>query len=283
MNAVKNIKLNSFEDLFGSDKSSTIEINITDLQDFQNHPFKVLDDDDMKKLIESIKQNGVITPIIVRPIEDNKYEIIAGHRRTYASKVIGLKTIPATIKENISDEDATVYMVDSNISREVLLPSEKAFSYKMKQDALKHQGKVGHNTNNSIGEDFGDSGRQVQRYIRLTNLIPELLEFVDINKIKLVPAVELSYIVKEQQKIISEYINQYNKFPGINEAKELRKLSEKNNLTYSNIQILFNNKKNHSKTSIKLSDDIIKQIEIALPNKNLEEAIKEIISSFLNN
>lgn len=283
MGIANKIQLNSYESLFGNDNENIINIDLNDLQDFKNHPFKVLNNNDMDILVESIKQNGVINPIIVRKYDNTKYEILSGHRRSYASKIAGLKTIPAIIKENISDEDATVYMVDSNISREVLLPSEKAFSYKMKQDALKHQGKVGHNTNNSIGEDFGDSGRQVQRYIRLTNLIPELLEFVDINKIKLVPAVELSYIVKEQQKIISEYINQYNKFPGINEAKELRKLSEKNNLTYSNIQILFNNKKNHSKTSIKLSDDIIKQIEIALPNKNLEEAIKEIISSFLNN
>ena len=139
MGIANKIQLNSYESLFGNDNENIINIDLNDLQDFKNHPFKVLNNNDMDILVESIKQNGVINPIIVRKYDNTKYEILSGHRRSYASKIAGLKTIPAIIKENISDEDATVYMVDSNISREVLLPSEKAFSYKMKQDALKHQ------------------------------------------------------------------------------------------------------------------------------------------------
>lgn len=284
MSVVENIKLNKFEDLFmGSDTSSTVELPISELHSFVNHPFKVLENDDMAELVNSIKQNGVINPIIVRTTDDG-YEIIAGHRRTYASKVAGLKTIPAIVKDNISDDEAIIYMVDSNIARETILPSEKAFSYKMKQEAIKHQGKIGSRTNDLIGEQFGDSGRQVQRYIRLTNLISPLIEFVDNNKIKLIPAVELSYLDEKSQIILYQYIDDNEKYPSLKQAKEIKEYyNANNNIIDANIITEIMETKNHGKTKNKLPKEFTKYFDDNMTEAEIEGEIAEILKEYFLN
>lgn len=180
------VKLVSVDELLKvPEGEATEKIAIRDIRPFSNHPFKVIDDEKMDELVESIRENGVLTPIIVRTLSSGGYEMISGHRRMHAAKLLGIETIPAVVKE-LSDEEATVIMVDSNIQREELLPSEKAFALKMKMDALRHQGtsrhevgKLGVETASVVGEGSGMGGRQVQRYIRLTELIPELLDLVD--------------------------------------------------------------------------------------------------------
>ncbi len=283
MSVVENIKLNKFEDLFmGNDTSSTVELPISELHSFANHPFKVLENDDMAELVNSIKQNGVINPIIVRTTNTG-YEIISGHRRTHASKAAGLKNIPAIIKDNISDAEAIIYMVDSNIARETILPSEKAFSYKMKQEALKHQGRIGNRTNDVIGQQFGDSGRQVQRYIRLTNLISQLIEFVDNNKIKLIPAVELSYLDEKSQLILYQYIDDNEKYPSLKQAKEIKEYYNANNNIDTNIITEIMETKNHSKTKNKLPKEFTKYFDNNMTEAEIAEEIAEILKEYFLN
>ena len=211
------VKLESIDALFGIvNEESAMEIEINKIHPFKNHPFKVLDDEKMQDLVDSVKNNGVLTPVLLRQDKDDTYEMISGHRRMHAAQLAGLITIPAIVRE-LSDDDAVIAMVDANIQREELLPSEKAFAYKMKQDAMKHQGArtdltLGQNvpkfkrTTEAIAEGTGESYKQIQRYIRLTELIPELLNLVDNKKIHFTVAVDISYIDKEIQKWIYEYI-----------------------------------------------------------------------------
>ena len=212
------IKLTSIDELLGVvNEESAMEIEINRIHAFKNHPFKVLDDEKMADLIESVKGNGVLTPVLLRSDGEDGYEMISGHRRMHAAAIAGLETIPAIVRE-LSDDDAVIAMVDANIQREELLPSEKAFAYKMKLDAMKRQGKradltCGHNghklgkkSREELGEQVGESARNVQRYIRLTELIPELLDMVDAKKLNFTIAVDISYIDKEMQKWIYEYI-----------------------------------------------------------------------------
>ena len=207
-------------------KEKIEEIDITLIDNFKDHPFKVLDNEELKSLEESIKTNGLMEAVILRPKDDGRYEMISGHRRLLACKKIGLDKIPSRVR-NLTDDEATIYMVDSNLHREKLLPSEKAFAYKMKYEALKHQRKGTANqldtdvrqvgavvrSDEILSEESGDSARQIQRYVRLTNLIPELLKMVDNSELKespsiaLTPAVELSYLKKEEQKSLAEYIS----------------------------------------------------------------------------
>lgn len=211
------LKLTTVEELLGvpSTESST-EIDIDMIHVFKNHPFKVLDDEKMTDLVESIRVNGVLSPVLVRPDGEDSYEMISGHRRMHAAQIVGLTMIPAIVRE-MSDDEAIVYMVDSNIQREELLPSEKAFAYKMKMDALRRQGARQDLTSDhngpklaawSIGKDNGISGTQVKRYIRLTELIPELLDMVDSKRLQFTAGVEISYINKEIQQWICEYIHE---------------------------------------------------------------------------
>ena len=211
------LKLTSVEELLGvpATESST-EIDIYMIHDFKDHPFKVLDDDKMADLVESIRVNGVLSPVLVRPDGEGSYEMISGHRRMHAAKIVGLTMIPAIVRD-LTDDEAIVYMVDSNIQREELLPSEKAFAFKMKMDAMNRQGERGDLTfghhvqkwsHEAIGADSGFSGRQVQRYIRLTELIPELLDMVDSKRLQFTAGVEISYINKEVQQWICEYIHE---------------------------------------------------------------------------
>lgn len=230
------IKLNSFDDLFGSDEPE-MEIELSELENFNNHPFKVIEDESFDKLAESIKENGILTPIIVRSSINGSYEIISGHRRVHACEVLGIEKIPAKTVE-MSDDEAVIAMVDSNIYREKILPSEKAFAYKMKNEALKHQGrKLDKTSASEISES--DSERQVFRYIRLTYLIPDLLRAVDENKLNFLAGVALSYITEENQKKIASYCEAEKKYPGVKEAELLK---SKDNLTFNEIEKIFEKK-----------------------------------------
>ena len=210
------IKLASIDELLGVvNEESAMEIEINKIHAFKNHPFKVLDDEKMQDLIESVKLSGVLTPVLLRVDNNDEYEMISGHRRLHAAKMAGLTTIPAIVRE-LSDDDAVIAMVDANIQREELLPSEKAFAYRMKLEAMKRQGSrtdltLSQNETKSrsdevLSKQVGESRAQVQRYIRLTELIPELLDLVDSKKLKFTVAVDISYIDKEIQKWIYEYI-----------------------------------------------------------------------------
>lgn len=215
----RKIKLTSIDELLGVvNEESAMEIEINRIHAFKDHPFKVLDDEKMADLVESVKTYGVLTPVLLRSDGENGYEMISGHRRMHAAVIAGLETIPAIVRE-LSDDDAVIAMVDANIQREELLPSEKAFAYRMKLNAMKHQGyrtdiTSGQNGQKSKGvvsrdilaEQVGESTRNVQRYIRLTELIPELLDMVDVKKLNFTIAVDISYIDKEMQKWIYEYI-----------------------------------------------------------------------------
>lgn len=213
------LKLTTVEELLGvpATESST-EIDVDMIHVFKNHPFKVLDDEKMSDLVESIRVNGILSPVLVHPDGEDSYEMISGHRRMHAAKIVGLTMIPAIVRE-MSDDEAVIYMVDSNIQREELLPSEKAFAFKMKLDAMKRQGKRTDLTSDqnvqkfqtsrdSLASEFGISGPQISRYIRLTELIPDLLELVDNKRLQITAAVEISYVDKEIQQWICEYIHE---------------------------------------------------------------------------
>ena len=213
------IKLKSVEELLGVvNEESAMDIEIEKIRPFKDHPFKVVDDEKMQDLVESIRVNGVLSPVLIRPVGNDRYEMVSGHRRMHAAQALGLERIPAIIRE-MTDDEATVKMVDSNIQREELLPSEKAFAYKMKMDAMRRQAGrptkenprqiVGnYETADVVGKENGESGRQVQRYIRLTELLPELLDLVDKKRLQFTVAVEISYIDSEVQKWIYEYIRE---------------------------------------------------------------------------
>lgn len=219
------------------------QIPLTELVPFKDHPFRIVEDEPMLRITESISQYGVLTPLIARP-KDGGYEIISGHRRAYAAKQAGLKEVPVIVKE-LNDDEATVLMVDSNFQRERILPSERAFAYKMKMEALKRQGErsdlvqegtsrqlVGKlEMSDQIGKDFGESGRQVQRYIRLTNLIPDVLQLVDEGKISFTPAVELSYLKPEEQEMFLDAMDYAQVSPSLSQAQRMKKLSQEGNAT----------------------------------------------------
>ena len=215
MNERLNFK--SVEELLGVvNEESAMDIEICKISSFKGHPFKVVDDEKMQELVESIKANGVLSPVLIRPTGMDTYEMISSHRRLHATQLAGLTAIPSIIRE-MTDDESVIAMVDANIQREELLPSEKAFAYKMKMDAMRRtagrptkenarQNVGNYETADIIGKDSGESGRQVQRYIRLTELIPELLEYVDLKRIQFTSAVEISYLDKEIQKWLFEYI-----------------------------------------------------------------------------
>ena len=215
------IKLKSVEELLGVvNEESAMDIEIEKIRPFRNHPFKVLDDEKMQDLIESIRTNGILSPVLIRPVGNDRYEMVSGHRRMHAAQLLGQERVPAIIRE-MTDDEATVKMVDSNIQREELLPSEKAFAYKMKLEAMKRQGirndlTSGQNdqklngivSRDLLAEELGESSKQIQRYIRLTELLPELLDLVDKKRLQFTVAVEISYIDSEVQKWIYEYIRE---------------------------------------------------------------------------
>ena len=231
------IKINTYEDIFGGPVSlnEVQYVDMNQLHDFKDHPFQVKDDEDMEKLVESIKQQGVLDPAIVRNRPEGGYEIISGHRRRHAAVRAGLRDIPVIIRD-ISDDEATLAMVDANLHREKLLPSEKAKAYKMKMEALSSQGKRNDLTSCQLGtrfradeaiaENSADSARTIQRFIRLTELLPSLLTMVDENIIKVGVGVELSYLSKEEQQILLSIIERENIHPSLTQAKELHHMSK---------------------------------------------------------
>ena len=254
---------------------------IEKLRPFEGHPFKVEDNEEMDQLVESILTQGVLTPLVVRPLESGEYEVISGHRRLHACKKAGLDSIPAIVTDMDRDA-ATIAMVDSNLHREHILPSEKAYAYKMKIDALKHQGQtcgqVGHKSRDTLSE--GESGRQVQRYIRLTHLIPKILQMVDDGKIALTPAVEISYLTKLEQADLLETMECEDCTPSLSQAMHLKQLSQSGELDMDTIfAILTQLKPNqqekisfkvselrsyfpHSYTASQMTRDILKGLEL---------------------
>lgn len=244
----------------------TKNININLLIPFENHPFKKRDGIEQRELVESIAQNGLLEPITVRSFSAGEYEIISGHRRVEACKELGITEVPATIKE-MSKDEATIAMVDSNIHREHLLPSEKAFAYKMKLEAIKHQGKttscqVGAKlrTDEKIAEIANDSARQIQRYIRLTYLIPELLKLVDEEKIALTPAVELSFLPENEQEILLNEIEYTDATPSLSQAQRLRKLSEEGNFFVDTVFAVLSEEKPNQREQVRISADKLRDI-----------------------
>ena len=244
-----NISLTSYDDIFETDESraeSQLErvqnISISELVPFKDHPFKVVDDEAMLRTTESIAQYGVLTPLIARPLEDGGYEIISGHRRAHAAELAGLTDVPVLVRQ-MDDDAATVLMVDSNLQRENILPSERAYAYKMKKDAIertlgrpKKEGQVvsnyaGKKTSEVIAEGTGESYKQVERYIRLTYLIPELLEMVDQKQISFNPAVELSYLAPEEQEIFMQAMDEVQASPSLSQAQRLKKLAQEGDFT----------------------------------------------------
>ena len=246
-----NISLSSYDDIFETDESradSQLEkvqkIPISELVPFKNHPFKVVDDEAMLRTTESIAQFGVLTPLIARPLEDGGYEIISGHRRAHAAEAAGLTEVPVIVRD-MDDDAATVLMVDSNLQREHILPSERAFAYKMKMEAIKHQGErtdlqlegtssqveTKLRSDEKMADEMGQSRAQIQRYIRLTYLIPELLDLVDEKKISFNPAVELSYLKPTEQEMFLSVMEWSQNAPSLSQAQRLKKLSQEGKLT----------------------------------------------------
>ena len=221
-------------------KEKRTEMPLSDLHPFEGHPFKVLDDELMEQTVESIRQIGVVSPLIVRPDPEGGFEILSGHRRLHAAQLAGLETVPVIVKE-MDDDAAIIFMVDSNLQRENILPSERAFSYKMKLEAMKHQGQRGDLTSDQVGQkswavnqladDANESKTQVQRFIRLTNLIPEILDMVDEKKIAFNPAVELSYLKPSEQKEFLEAMDYAQASPSLSQAQRLKKLSQEGGCT----------------------------------------------------
>ena len=247
------IKLKSVEELLGVvNEESAMDIEIEKIRPFKDHPFKVLDDDKMQDLIESIRINGILSPVLIRPVGNDRYEMVSGHRRMHAAQMLGLERVPAIIRE-MTDDEATVKMVDSNIQREELLPSEKAFAYKMKMEAMRRQGTrtdltsaqndqklIGSTSRSVLAEQFGVSGAQVSRYIRLTELLPELLDLVDKKRLQFTVAVEISYIDPEVQKWIYEYIRENGQIK-LNQITALRTQMQMGAISQSKMIAILNN------------------------------------------
>lgn len=280
-NSANKVEMQSYDDLFGTNAShengKIIEVDIGQLHDFKRHPFQVRDDEEMLELVESVKTRGVLVPGIVRLHKDSGYEIISGHRRKHASVLAGKEKMPVICQE-LSDDDATVVMVESNIQRENLLPSEKAMAYRMKMDALKHQGRRGTNTTQEIGEKTGDNERTVQRYIRLTYLIPELLEAIDQKKMALIAGSDLSFLTMEEQKWLLDIIHEYRKYPNGIVAGQLKEYSKNKELNRALIRVLLMGKGKESFKVI-IKDDKIQEY---FPTNYGKEEIEKVIFSLLD-
>ncbi len=266
---------------------ASVNIPTEKIHSFEGHPYKVLDNEEMELLIESIKEQGILSPIIVRPIEEaeKEYEVISGHRRLHAAVKAGMKTVPALIYAISRDEEA-IMLVDSNLHREHILPSEKAFAYNLKYEALKSQGKRNDLTSGQpvpksdenrsmsvIGENVGESYKTVQRYIRLTNLIPELLELVDEGKIALTPAVELSYLAEDQQYVLLDTIEEEERTPSFSQAVRFKKLSQTNELNTEQIETIMQEDKANQRETIKFPLEQLQQFSPRADKKELEEFV----------
>ena len=293
-----NLALKGLDDLFSTEENRQEEqreqvqqIPIDALHPFTNHPFKVLDDEAMTRTVESIAQYGVLAPLIARPRPDGDgYEIISGHRRQYAAKLAGLETLPVIVR-NMDDDAAVLLMVDSNLQRETILPSERAFAYKMKLEALKNQGARSDLTSSQIGtklradekvaQDLGESRNQVQRFIRLTNLIPELLDMVDEKKISFNPAVELSYLDESQQRDFLEAMQDTQNAPSLSQAQQLKKMAQQGELSYEKAFDVMGQEKRSEKDTVTIKNETLrKYFPRSYTPKQMEEKIIQLLDAW---
>ena len=293
-----NLALKGLDDLFSTEENRQEEqreqvqqIPIDALHPFTNHPFKVLDDEAMTRTVESIAQYGVLAPLIARPRPDGDgYEIISGHRRQYAAKLAGLETLPVIVRQ-MSDDAAVILMVDSNLQREHILPSERAFAYKMKLEAIKNQGARSDLTSSQIGtklradekvaQDSGESRNQIQRFIRLTNLVPELLDMVDEKKIAFNPAVELSYLDESQQRDFLEAMNDTQNAPSLSQAQRLKKLAQEGHFSYDvAFAVMGEEKKDELDKVVIKNDTLRKYFPRGYTPKQMEDTIIKLLEQW---
>ena len=294
-----NLALKGLDDLFSTEENRQEEqreqvqqIPIDELHPFTNHPFKVLDDEAMTRTVESIAQYGVLAPLIARPRPDgNGYEIISGHRRQYAAKLAGLDTLPVIVRQ-MSDDAAVILMVDSNLQREHILPSERALAYKMKLDAMRRtSGRpskensrqlVGNfETADVVGKESGESGRQVQRFIRLTNLIPKLLDMVDEKKISFNPAVELSYLDESQQRDFLEAMEDTQNAPSLSQAQQLKKMAQQGEFSYEKAFDVMGQEKKSEKDTVTIKNETLrKYFPRSYTPKQMEEKIIQLLDAW---
>ena len=296
-----NIQLSSYDDIFGNDASAdkagavngdtVVDIPLDELHPFRNHPFKVRDDADMEKTVESIQEFGVLQPAIVRPDRDGGYEILSGHRRHHACQIAGLQTLPCIVRD-LDDDAATILMVDSNLQREEILPSERAWAFKMKLDAMKHQGAkreietsrqvVGKlEAANIMANEVGESGRQIQRYIRLTNLDPELLQLVDDKLMGFNPAYELSFLNPEQQKDLLSAIDYAQAIPSLSQAQRIKKLALNGEITQEGMNIILSEEKKQDLDRVTLKHDTLKKyFPKSYTPKQMEDTIIKLLDQW---
>lgn len=293
-----NLALKGLDDLFSTEENRQEEqreqvqqIPIGELFPFKNHPFKVLDDESMQRTVESVEQYGVLSPLIARPRPDGDgYEIISGHRRQHAAQLAGLDTLPVIVR-NMDDDAAVLLMVDSNLQRENILPSERAFAYKMKLEALKNQGARSDLTSRQVGEklwsvsqvstDANESERQIHRFIRLTNLVPELLDMVDEKKIAFNPAVELSYLDKSQQRDFLEAMNDTQNAPSLSQAQRLKKLAQEGHFSYDvAFAVMGEEKKDELDKVVIKNDTLRKYFPRSYTPKQMEDTIIKLLEQW---
>jgi len=290
-----NVTLSSYDEIFTTEEGRTESqqehvqmIPLSELHPFEGHPFRVVDDDEMQKTVESVKQYGVLTPAIARPDPDGGYEIISGHRRLRASELAGLDKLPVIVRE-MDDDTAIIFMVDSNLQREHILPSERAFAYKMKMDALRHQGKRVDLTSSQvetklradeeIAEQTGQSRAQVQRYIRLTELIPEIRDMVDEKKIAFNPAVELSYLKPEEQREFLDAMDYAQAAPSLSQAQRLKKLSQEGECKLDTMCEVMNEVKKDDMTTITIPHDVLRKY---FPKSYTPQQMQDVIVKLLD-
>ena len=292
-----NASLSSYDDIFSTEESRQEEqreqvqqIPIGELFPFKNHPFKVLDDDSMSDTVESVKQYGVLSPLIARPRPKGGYEIISGHHRQHAAELAGLETWPVIVRE-MSDDAAVILMVDSNLQREHILPSERAFAYKMKLDAIKNQGARSDLTSPQVASKFrsddevakgqGISGDTVRRFIRLTNLIPELLDMVDNKTVSFNPAVELSYLSPEQQQEVIRAMDDTQNFPSVSQAKRIKKLAQDGTFTTETVVAIMGEEKKSELDTVTIKNDTLKKyFPRSYTPKQMEDTIIKLLEQW---
>ncbi len=294
-----NVSLKSFDDIFSTEEAredaareKVQMIPLSEIHPFEGHPFRVVDDEEMQKTVDSVKEYGVLTPTIVRPDPEGGYEMISGHRRMRASELAGLTELPAIVRE-MDDDEAIIFMVDSNLQRETILPSEKAWAYRMKMEAIKHQGARRDLTSSQIGtklrademvaREAGESRNQVQRYIRLTELQPEILEMVDNKQIALNPAVELSYLKPEEQKDFIEAMDAAQAAPSLSQAQRIKKLSQARICTLDAMCDVMNEEKKDDMSRVVISHDTLrKYFPKSYTPKQMEDVIIKLLSQWKN-
>lgn len=292
-----NVSLNKYDDIFSTEQSraedrleKVREIPLAELHPFKNHPFKVLDDESMQRTVESIARFGVLSPVIARPSPDGGYELVAGHRRHHACELVGMETMPVIVRE-LDDDAATILMVDSNLQRETILPSERAFAYKMKLEAMRHQGERTDLTSRQVvgkleaadmlGKDTGESGRQIQRFIRLTELIPELLEMVDQKQIAFNPAVELSFLKPEEQKQLLEAMDYAQATPSLSQAQRLKKYSQEGKCTFEVMCTVMDEEKKTDLDRVIIKQDVLrKYFPKSYTPKQMEDTIIRLLEQW---